>query len=654
MNCLTLLSANNYFKQHPEKVAGTEYETSSIFFPIMVKGTKEDVLRVTGMNGKKRLPKAGKTMKQPWEMPLKEFLNAVELKQSGYDNAVMFRNNIIIKNQTERQFRNMTDYETYKKLLPLKNIKNYDENIVNVQDILDKHNISFDTYYDYLRQWDRGGDIFTVDYHKNQIKQALEAGKPVPQSVLQDYPDLAKNDKSKTVKAKKTFSYKYKVDDKVSFIGQGLSVKTGVVKYLAEPGFYEVKKGKTLWKVKESELVPAIKTARKAKSSKGYKSHSGIKLNTRQEFEIGFVDGSSYTFFASEKEDAILEAIRHKLARLSQHKRLYLKTDKAKKLKLAIAKAKAIKMKLELLEMENNGNDLLGITAYHGTNNQFDKFDVTSDISFHFGTKEQAKKMGKYIKEVELDIKNPLYMIDMIRWDAYVVAKLLFKYLVITKVEFEKIQKAKLHDKQRKVLVDIIKSKGYDSIMYDNEFEAKGKSYIVFDSKKIKDKGNKETLLGFPGILQQVKALFIMAKNNNRPANKKDEKIIISPIYNASAMEILEKTGIDLKGYKRVVDYSALRHIFNKHYGTNEKSTKNTPLTTDDIVYYIDTVTNFDEVTKRKNRKAQDVIRYVKNEVVRVSLKRYYINTIVVEEVRTGKKELCLLSMYKTKRSKKD
>jgi hypothetical protein len=37
-----------WFKQHPEKIAGVEYETTSFYFPIQVKGTKEDVLRVTG------------------------------------------------------------------------------------------------------------------------------------------------------------------------------------------------------------------------------------------------------------------------------------------------------------------------------------------------------------------------------------------------------------------------------------------------------------------------------------------------------------------------------------------------------------------------------------------------------------------------------
>ena len=45
-----ITSNDNWFKQHPEKIAGVEYETTSFYFPIMVKGTIADVYRVTGMN----------------------------------------------------------------------------------------------------------------------------------------------------------------------------------------------------------------------------------------------------------------------------------------------------------------------------------------------------------------------------------------------------------------------------------------------------------------------------------------------------------------------------------------------------------------------------------------------------------------------------
>lgn len=45
-----ITSDDNWFKMHPEKIAGVEFESTSFHFPIQVKGKPEDVLRVTGMN----------------------------------------------------------------------------------------------------------------------------------------------------------------------------------------------------------------------------------------------------------------------------------------------------------------------------------------------------------------------------------------------------------------------------------------------------------------------------------------------------------------------------------------------------------------------------------------------------------------------------
>ena len=52
MTNLELLKDNNWFIQHPEKVAGEEYKTSGFMFPLMVRGSKEDVLRVVGLKDK--------------------------------------------------------------------------------------------------------------------------------------------------------------------------------------------------------------------------------------------------------------------------------------------------------------------------------------------------------------------------------------------------------------------------------------------------------------------------------------------------------------------------------------------------------------------------------------------------------------------------
>ena len=40
-----LCSFNTWFAMHPEKIAGTEYITTSREFPLIIKGTKEDIIK---------------------------------------------------------------------------------------------------------------------------------------------------------------------------------------------------------------------------------------------------------------------------------------------------------------------------------------------------------------------------------------------------------------------------------------------------------------------------------------------------------------------------------------------------------------------------------------------------------------------------------
>lgn len=54
MDFVAITSDDVWFKKHPEKIAGIEYATTSMYFPIMVKGSKQDVLRVTAMTDSDR------------------------------------------------------------------------------------------------------------------------------------------------------------------------------------------------------------------------------------------------------------------------------------------------------------------------------------------------------------------------------------------------------------------------------------------------------------------------------------------------------------------------------------------------------------------------------------------------------------------------
>ena len=49
-NFVELAVNNKWFELHPEKIAGKEYKTTSFMFPYRIKGTKDDVMRVTKIN----------------------------------------------------------------------------------------------------------------------------------------------------------------------------------------------------------------------------------------------------------------------------------------------------------------------------------------------------------------------------------------------------------------------------------------------------------------------------------------------------------------------------------------------------------------------------------------------------------------------------
>lgn len=43
---INITSGDSWFKKHPNKIAGVEFESTSFFFPIQVKGNRQDVERV--------------------------------------------------------------------------------------------------------------------------------------------------------------------------------------------------------------------------------------------------------------------------------------------------------------------------------------------------------------------------------------------------------------------------------------------------------------------------------------------------------------------------------------------------------------------------------------------------------------------------------
>ncbi len=130
--------------------------------------------------------------------------------------------------------------------------------------------------------------------------------------------------------------------------------------------------------------------------------------------------------------------------------------------------------------------------VYHASPYSFRKFD-TSKEGAHFGTYEQAsslRKPGKgKPKAYVLDIKNPLRLSDIGVWSRF--NNLHYALVMgdhITPEQAESTWEAwqTSDDKGWEALKIALMANGYDGIVYENEQEGPGDSYIAFWPHQIK------------------------------------------------------------------------------------------------------------------------------------------------------------------------
>ncbi len=127
------------------------------------------------------------------------------------------------------------------------------------------------------------------------------------------------------------------------------------------------------------------------------------------------------------------------------------------------------------------------ISLYHWTDKEFGKFEK-GDIGFHFGTLDAAwsiqfdksRDNSGYFKEVYLNIKNPIFLeVDPIKWTALTTTEFLCREGVFTEEEFKYIQNydpnsfntEEYNSKSLNAVRSILQEKGYDGIIYTNDYE---------------------------------------------------------------------------------------------------------------------------------------------------------------------------------------
>ncbi len=137
--------------------------------------------------------------------------------------------------------------------------------------------------------------------------------------------------------------------------------------------------------------------------------------------------------------------------------------------------------------------------VYHGTDADFTVFE-RGDIGYHVGTEAQAEDRisdteNGHVMKLYADVKNPLHAaFDFGDWHSKNVAGMLIETEQFedfdNRAEIEdrlsEIMNMKSESEADTALTKYLKKLGYDGIIYENQFEDDGESYIVFDSNQLK------------------------------------------------------------------------------------------------------------------------------------------------------------------------
>lgn len=192
----------------------------------------------------------------------------------------------------------------------------------------------------------------------------------------------------------------------------------------------------------------------------------------------------------------------------------------------------------------------------HGTKENFDTFE-RGELGFHFTAdpttagKRTGTTMGHagHIMPVWVNIKNPLRVHDPGTWLGAGFRQELVDLHVITPAEAAALDRAQhqawntaygpplngmtdfntVRWKEGQAIRDLLKEKGYDGIVYRNDYEHGGDSWIAFDSNQIKSvTGNKGTFNARKAAIVSGAALAAKALTDKDEQNDDKAKIALA------------------------------------------------------------------------------------------------------------------------------
>ncbi len=125
--------------------------------------------------------------------------------------------------------------------------------------------------------------------------------------------------------------------------------------------------------------------------------------------------------------------------------------------------------------------------------------------------------------------------------------------------------------------------------------------------------------------------------------SNKQHKLVLGGLSEKEIKELGEQVGLDLADYQRIIDNFGIKHTLKEHGDPKKEALRGQlAVNHEDFEKILAIVADPNQIhTGEKSRLGKDLIQYSKN--LEDALYFY------VEEIRTGKKELALQTLYKRK-----
>jgi hypothetical protein len=146
--------------------------------------------------------------------------------------------------------------------------------------------------------------------------------------------------------------------------------------------------------------------------------------------------------------------------------------------------------------------------------------------------------------------------------------------------------------------------------------------------------------------MEEAKEKIRKVLNAGNDTSKGQSREELMQVTEEDAAKILSATGINVAGYTHTIDKSGVNHSYNSHGQKRENLRGQRILANEDFLRIPEIIKEYDSVKRPLNQKGEYAKSSNGNELILYTKKFSDGSTYYVEEVRTGKKELAIATMW--------